>query len=743
VLAAIPKKLTAAKSHAVYANMTNLKFIDLRPRGTAPREHLGTLCFEDVVPIDLVTRLNFYTFDRKSTMVKGYSMHLGDQCVRARKFAKIEHVLGEYVPCKPEHLPIVVRKMQHFEHCTDRPKLDFENLLEGSTLRVKVFVVNAHLKSPANTWFIDFMNEWQIMMTGVVRDNKRVMHVNVVTEYERVVGELTNDFKAKMAAASMDDFAIFKELVRQKGVALVPFKHQYVAVKAMLDMEDPAAGGSLKETVSKKVADNLWYDMSSGQFVDDSFRGGMCNLTTGLGKTAIIFFLALMNDDVVPADLFFGGTVVVVPKHLYGQWQAELVRYKPGTVVTTDIVNPGAADFLIVDRKNIGDLAGRKVFRLVFDEAHNLQKRHIDHGIFAQYRWAVTATPKRDASNIVASFRMQLPAIGLPEINLKGCNVVDGLLTAKMRKLVVNVDQSVAADLFPKVIQTRIQVPKSTYDVDAQYRFSALKTRYPIVTANSWTVQNWETRQGSYNFQDLIDQAEAAALNAPVRTGPKILPPLDTMVVVQADDIDDCPVCFELCDPCVQTQCGHRYCHDCLSTCLTKNAACPYCRQRIRIDKVVAVRNDGATTSAAQHAPEPEPVPEDDKMFVFSSRIDKAVELVVANERKTIVFVDNQPALNLTRFKLTAVGIKSVIVPAKAHLIQNRIDRFVKDPAYKCIVLNMKKLADGLNLVVADQIVFVNSDDNDSKFQAIKTQAIGRINRIGQIAKEVKVVTLV
>jgi Zinc finger, C3HC4 type (RING finger) len=723
--------------------MPNCKVIDLSPGVADPREHLGTLCFEEVVPIDTVPRSEFYTYDRKSTRVKGYSLHLGNQCVRASKFTKIEHVLGEYVPCKPEHLPIVVRKMQNSEYCTDRPKLEFENLLEGSSLRVKVFIVNAHLKSHPNTWFIDFMNEWRLMMTGVARDGKRVMHANVVTEYDRVVDALSNDFKAKMAAASMDDYAIFKEQVRQKGVALVPFKHQYVAVKAMLDMEEPPEGQSLKAAVSTRVADKLWYDMSSGQFVDDSFRGGMCNLSVGLGKSFLIALLAFMNDDVVPADLFFGGTVVVVPKHLCGQWAKELIRYKPRTVVTANYLDPGPADFLIVDRKNLDGLAGRKVHRLVFDEAHTLQKRHIDHGIVAQYRWAVTATPKRDASNIVTSFRMQLPALGLPEINLKGCNVVDGLLTAKMRKLVVNVDQSVAADLFPKVVESRVHVPRSAYDVDAQYRFAALKTRYPIVTANSWTVQNWETRQGSYNFQDLIDQAEAAAQNAPVRAGPRILPPLASMTVVQADDIDDCPVCFELCDPCVQTPCGHRYCHDCLSTCLTKNAACPYCRQRIRIDKVVAVRNDAATTSAAQHASEPEPEPEDDKMFVFSSRIDKAIELVVENARKTIVFVDNQPALNLTRSKLTAAGIKSVIVPAKASLIQNRVDRFVNDPAYKCIVLNMKKFADGLNLVVADQIVFVNSDVNDPKFHAIKTQAIGRINRIGQVAKEVKVVTLV
>lgn len=728
-----------------YANMPIHRVLNLIPGVADPGEYLGTLCFEDVSPTEPVPMPRYYEDDRKSTRVYNYSLQLSEtEFMRARKFVKIEHLLGEHVPCRQDHLPIVVRKLFNCDS-TDRPRLDVENLLEGSTLRVKIFVVNAHLTSPANTWFIDFMNEWQIMMTGVVRDNKRVMHVNVVTEYEKVVGELTNDFKAKMAATSMDDYAIFKDSCKEKGVALVPFKHQYVAVKAMLDMEDPPAGRSLKETVSKKVADKLWYDMSSGQFVDDSFRGGMCNLSTGLGKTALVAFLAFMNDDVVPADLFFGGTVVVVPKHLYGQWQAELVRYKPGTVVTTNQLDPGVADFLIVDRKNLGDLRGRKVFRLVFDESHTLQKRHIDHGIIAQYRWTVTATPKRDASNVVNSFRMQLPAIGLPEINLKGCNVVDGLLTAKMRKLVVNVDQSVAADLFPKVIQTRVQVPRSAYDVAALERFSALEARFPITAVNSWTsmftFDNWEKQQGSYSFKDLVDRAEAIAQSSPVWPCHDILPPLASMAVIQADDIDDCPVCFELCDPCVQTQCGHRYCHDCLSSCLTKNTACPYCRRSILVDKVVAVRNDGASTSAAQPAPEPEP--EDDMMFVFCSRIDKAVELVVVNERKTIVFVDNQPALNLTRSKLTAAGIKSVIVPAKASLIQNRIDRFVKDPAYKCIVLNMKKLADGLNLVVADQIVFVNSDDRDPKFHAIKTQAIGRINRIGQTAKEVKVMTLV
>ena len=721
--------------------MSKYKVISLIPEGAAPREYLGTLCFEDVVPTDPVPQPRFYTYDRKSTRVQAYPLQLpGNEYVRANKFVKIEHLLGEHVPCSPAHVPLVVRKIFNSES-TGRPRLAFENLLDNSTLRVKIFVVDSHLKSLANTWFIDFMNEWQIMMTGVARDGKRVLHSNVVTEYDQVVDAISNDFKAKMAAASMDDFAVFKEHVFQKGVALVPFKHQYVAVKAMLEMEDLTAGQSLKAAVSTRVAEKLWYDMSSGQFVDDSFRGGMCNLGVGLGKSLIVALIAFMNDDVIPVGLFFDGTVVVVPKHLCGQWAQELARYKPGTVVTTNHVDPGPADFLIVDRKDLGDLAGRKVYRLVFDESHTLQKRHVGHGVSAQYCWAVTATPKRDASNVVASFRMQLQVIGLPEINLKGCNVVDGLLTAKMRKLVVNVDQSVAADLFPKVVQTRVHVPRSAYDVAAKARFRALLSKHPHTHHTVRTVEDWETRQGSYNFQDLIDRAEAAAQEAPVRAGPKILPPVASMTVVQADDVDDCPVCFELCDPCVQTQCGHRYCHDCLSACLTKNARCPYCRQNIRVDKVVAVRPDGASSSTPVE--EEAKTAEDDKMFVFSSRIDKAVELVVQNARKTIVFVDNQPALNLTRSKLTAAGIKSVIVPAKASLIQNRIARFVDDPAYKCIVLNMKKFADGLNLVVADQIVFVNSDDNDPKFRAIKTQAIGRINRIGQTAKEVRVVTLV
>jgi hypothetical protein len=711
--------------------MPDHKVINLLPRDNDRKEYLGALCFEDVVPTVPIAQPRVCTHDRKSTKVYMYALQLSDnEFVRALKFVKIEHLLGEQVPCKPDHLPIVVRKLYKYTDA-NMPSLDFESIREGSTLRVKIFVVNAHLTSPANTWFIDFMNEWQLMMTGVARDNKRVLHVNVANEYDKVVDEISNDFKAKMAAASTDDFAIFKEHVRQKGVALVPFKHQYVAVKAMLDMEDPPAGDSLKEAVSTRVAEKLWYDMSSGQFVDDSFRGGMCNLGVGLGKTAIVFFLALMNDDVVPADLFFGGTVVVVPSHLLPQWQSELLRYKPGTVVTTNYFDPGVADFLIVDRKKIGDLRGRKVFRLVFDESHTLQNRHVGHGISAQYCWAVTATPKRDASNVVSSFRMQLQVIGLPEINLKGCNVVAGLLTAKMRKLVVNVDQSVAADLFPKVVETRVQVPRSAYDVAAKARFNALKAEYPIVTATDWTLDVWERRQGSYNFKDLV---------AHVQAGARLLPKLDSMAVVQADDIDDCPVCFELCDPCVQTPCGHRFCHDCLSTCLTKNALCPYCRQNIVVKNVVAVRPDGASASAAPPVPESAP---EDTMFVFSSRIDEAVELVVQNARKSIVFVDNQSALNLTRSKLTAAGVKSVIVPAKATLIQNRVGRFVNDPACKCIVLNMKKLADGLNLVVADQIVFVNSDERDPKFKAIKTQAVGRINRIGQLAKEVRVVTLV
>jgi hypothetical protein len=717
--------------------MSEQKVINLLPGDNGRKQYLGALCFEDVVPtVAPVAQHGLLPRDRKSTKVYKYALQLSDdEFVHASKFAKIEHMLGEHVPCKPDDLPIVVRKLTDSTAGDHSPSLDFECLRDTSSasLRVEIYVVNAHRTSPSYAPFIDFMNEWQLMMSGVEREKKRERHAAVENEYKKVVDEISNDFKAKMAAASEDDFATFKEFVRQKGATLVPFKHQYVAVKAMLDMECPPAGESFRDAVATKVAEGLWYDMSSGQFVDDSFRGGMCNLAVGLGKTAIMFFVALANDDVVlmDDDLFFGGTVVVVPSNLLPQWTMELVTYRPGTVVTTDRVNPGKADFLIVDRNKIEDLRDRKVFRLVFDESHALNTHHVHHRISAQYCWTLTATPKRGSSKVVGSFSEQLRLIGLHDITLKGCNVVDGLLAAKMRKLVVNVDQSVAAHLFPKVVETVLQVPRSAYDVAAKARFMALMAEHPHTHAYDEMVDHWETRQGSYNFKDLI-KADAGA------NGARLLPKLDAMAVVQADDIDDCPICFELCDPCVQTPCGHRFCHDCLSACLKKNALCPYCRRYIVSTRVVAVRPDAASATAPPaSAPEVE-----DTMFVFSSLIDKAVELVVQNARKTIVFVDNSSALNLTRSKLTAAGVKSVIVPAKTTLIQNRVDRFVQDPACKCIVLNMKKLAFGLNLVVADQIVFVNSNERDPNFEVTKTQAVGRINRIGQLSKEVRVVTL-
>ena len=63
--------------------------------------------------------------------------------------------------------------------------------------------------------------------------------------------------------------------------------------------------------------------------------------------------------------------------------------------------------------------------------------------------------------------------------------------------------------------------------------------------------------------------------------------PMDTAA---GDDDDTCIICFELMSRLTVTPCGHLFCHDCITSCLTSSGLCPTCRRAVRLDQLVEVK---------------------------------------------------------------------------------------------------------------------------------------------------------
>ena len=398
--------------------------------------------------------------------------------------------------------------------------------------------------------------------------------------------------------------------------------------------------------------------------------------------------------------------------------------------VTTNVSAPGNADFLVIERAGVRQLAGKRVHRLILDESHDIKYAHGTHGIASTYKWAVTATPKKVSGNIIESLKRQLPALGLEALSLVGANKVPGGLDAWMRAAMVTVGQDAIAHMLPQTVETVIDVASTPYEIEARRRFDLFVAAHPRVH-NPWAIVSWERQQGSFSTRDLHETPlDVNHLHA--------MPNVADMPKIY-DVLDDCPICLEVTDPCVETACKHRFCNECLFMGTKNSLRCPMCRRNLDFKKLKLVLD----SAGPSRAPEPEPQAEGDgesDIYVFSSKIVKAAELVQQNVRKSIVFVSGHNCAMYTKDVFSRMNVGSIIMASKraTPALKWQLTRFVNDDAVRAIVLDMTKLSSGLNLTVADQVIFINRPTSD----AIKTQAIGRICRLGQTSQQVRVFTL-
>ena len=64
-------------------------------------------------------------------------------------------------------------------------------------------------------------------------------------------------------------------------------------------------------------------------------------------------------------------------------------------------------------------------------------------------------------------------------------------------------------------------------------------------------------------------------------------------------DDDACIICFEPMTRLTVTPCGHLFCFDCITSCLTANGLCPTCRRNVRPDQLVEVKKPTAAPAVA------------------------------------------------------------------------------------------------------------------------------------------------
>ena len=72
-----------------------------------------------------------------------------------------------------------------------------------------------------------------------------------------------------------------------------------------------------------------------------------------------------------------------------------------------------------------------------------------------------------------------------------------------------------------------------------------------------------------------------------------IMPSINCLSDVVEDEPEECPVCYHTLNPTRNiaiTDCGHKFCFNCIARCIKSNNSCPICRQQL--DKHSAPRQD-------------------------------------------------------------------------------------------------------------------------------------------------------
>jgi len=189
----------------------------------------------------------------------------------------------------------------------------------------------------------------------------------------------------------------------------------------------------------------------------------------------------------------------------------------------------------------------------------------------------------------------------------------------------------------------------------------------------------------------------------------------------------ECPICLDIPENPVVTQCAHYYCRECVSSMFNKKgwARCAICRNDIYEVNLYKVPTADANAQARCGVGD----------WKHSSKTKRLVEELEDLKRKdpsikSVVFSQFTHMLDLIECPLKDVGFKFVRLDGSLSR-KNRekvLHQFRSDKQTKIILISLKAGGVGLNLVEANHVFFLDIWWNP----AAEDQAVQRVHRIGQ-----------
>jgi SNF2 family DNA or RNA helicase len=208
---------------------------------------------------------------------------------------------------------------------------------------------------------------------------------------------------------------------------------------------------------------------------------------------------------------------------------------------------------------------------------------------------------------------------------------------------------------------------------------------------------------------------------------------------------ENCPVCLDSIEENSLTilSCGHKYCWDCVCGIAKmykydSTIKCPHCNGLIDKNNIYRIKNNSVNESTNDTI-------QGLIQEVKSTKIGNIIHYLrnLNSEDKCILFSQWDHLLKKVGSILEDYNIGVINLQGTVFQKKNQIDSFKNDPTIKILMLSSNNAASGMNLTIANKIIFLEPVYGTKKYrQDIENQAIGRSDRLSQ-TKPIEVIRFI
>jgi len=204
-------------------------------------------------------------------------------------------------------------------------------------------------------------------------------------------------------------------------------------------------------------------------------------------------------------------------------------------------------------------------------------------------------------------------------------------------------------------------------------------------------------------------------------------------------NIETCPICLDDIknDQIAITTCGHKFCNNCIYEYIdelnNRNSIikCPTCNKEISISNIYLLK-DSLEINKTLH---------NENLYQLVQRVKSTkigniiyyIKTEMKKDDKCIIFSQWDSMLTKIGKLLENEQLNVSYCSGTVYKRKNAIKNFQENPNANIICLSSQHCASGINLTVANKIIFIEPIYGDKEYRTnIENQAIGRVDRLGQ-----------